>query len=131
MLSDRTGSPQVYKMGSDGSNPIRISFYGSYNQAPAWSPKGNKIAYAAREYSHYTIYVIDDEGGEPYALTADMKPSCEYPTFSPDGRALLFSCETPTGRALWFRTVNDSYTKQLTKGTAVETNPDWSPMPTD
>ncbi|MBZ0273928.1 hypothetical protein K8I61_17955 [bacterium] len=130
-VSDRPGSPQVYRMGADGSNPVRISFFGGYNQSPAWSPKGNKIAYAAREYWHYTIYVIDEYGGEPYALTADMKPNCEYPSFSPDGRALVFSCETDTGRALFIRTVNDTFTKPITKGTSFDASPDWSPLPED
>ncbi|MCZ7581955.1 MAG: hypothetical protein M5R36_00760 [Deltaproteobacteria bacterium] len=131
MISDRTGAPQVYRMGADGSDPVRISYFGSYNQSPAWAPRVNKIAYAAREFGKYTIYIIDENGGEPYALTADIGNNCEYPTFSPDGRALMFSCATPAGRALWLRTTNDSYTKQLTKGTAVETNPDWGPLPAE
>jgi TolB protein len=128
MISDRTGAPQVYKMNADGSDPIRISYFGSYNQCPNWSPRGDKIAYAAREFGHYTIYLVDEDGQEPYALTADMrKEDCEYPSFSPDGRALIFSCKTPTGRALYLRTTNDTYTLQLTKGTSIETNPDWGP----
>ncbi len=129
MISDRTGAPQVYRMNADGTDPVRISYFGSYNQSPNWSPRGDKIAYAAREFGHYTIYLVNEDGGEPYALTADMtKEDCEYPSFSPDGRALLFSCKTPAGRALFLRTTNDTYTMQLTKGTSIETNPDWGPL---
>lgn len=130
-ISDRPGAPQVYKSMEDGSDPARISYFGSYNQSPAWSKRGGKIAYSAREFGHYTIYLIDENLGEPYALTADMAPSCEFATFSPDGRVLVFSCETAKGRALWLRTTNDSFTKRMTQGTAYDTDPAWGPVPTE
>ncbi|MCB9476393.1 MAG: PD40 domain-containing protein [Deltaproteobacteria bacterium] len=128
-ISDRTGMPQVHKMDADGSNQRRISYFGTYNQSPTWAPRGEKIAYSSREYNHYTIYLIDEDGGEPYALTADMRDSCEYPSFSPDGRALAFACETKTGRAVYLRSTNDTYTTQLTKGTSYDSSPSWSPVP--
>ena len=43
-VSDRSGSPQVYIMASDGSGVRRLTFEGSYNTNPAWSPKGDRIA---------------------------------------------------------------------------------------
>ncbi len=130
-ISDRSGAPQVYKLDIAGGDPSRISFFGSYNQSPTWAKRGGKIAYSAREFGHYTIYLIDENGGEPYALTADMQPSCEYASFSPDGRILVFSCETSKGRALWMRTSNDAYTRRLTQGTSYDTGPSWGPLPTE
>ena len=35
-VSDRSGSPQVYVMNSDGSDTRRLTYQGSYNTAPAW-----------------------------------------------------------------------------------------------
>ena len=43
------GSPQIYVMNVDGSGRTRVSRTGNYNTSPAWSPKGDRIAWTTRE----------------------------------------------------------------------------------
>src|SRR5207245_3511987 len=43
--SARAGSPQIYVMSLDGGGLTRVSSTGSYNTSPAWSPKGDRLAW--------------------------------------------------------------------------------------
>lgn len=47
-VSDRGGSPQIYKMGINGANVERVTFTGSFNASPSLSPDGKSLAYISR-----------------------------------------------------------------------------------
>ena len=55
--------PKLYVMNADGSNQKRLTFKGRYNTSPDWSPKGDKIAFCARdERNAYDIFTVDMGG---------------------------------------------------------------------
>ena len=59
-ISDRAGQPQLYLMNADGTNQKRLTFQGNYNQEPAWSPKGDLIAFSGRdEQRSFDIYTVN------------------------------------------------------------------------
>lgn len=64
---------------------------------PAWSPDGQRIAFASN-WSRRTaeIYVIDAGGGAPLRLTDNAVFDGE-PTWSPDGRRIAFVRSSGTG----------------------------------
>ena len=88
--SDRSGGPQVFLMSADGTNVRRLTFEGDYNAAPAWSPRGNWIAYVCRTpKKEYKLCLITPDGQKRVQLTAG--PGVEdSPSWSPDGRHLVF-----------------------------------------
>lgn len=90
--SDRGGSPQIYTMNSDGSNVKRISFGKGRYSAPVWSPRGDKIAFVKSRNGRYSIGVMDTDGSDERTLTESYLD--EGPTWSPNGRVILFSRET-------------------------------------
>ncbi|MDB2437199.1 Tol-Pal system beta propeller repeat protein TolB [Hellea sp.] len=90
--SDRGGSPQLYTMNADGTNKKRISFgKGRYN-SPVWSPRGDKIAFVKSGGGKFSISVMDPDGSNERQLTESF--SEEGPTWSPNGRVIIFSRET-------------------------------------
>ena len=50
---------------------------------PAWSPSGDRIAYAATTGVRYSVHIIPASGGEPRVVTDGWAP-----TWSPDGTRL-------------------------------------------
>lgn len=131
-VSDKPGGPQIYKMRSDGGEMQRISFFGAYNQSPDWAfniTEGKeRIVFSARESGMYRILMINPDGSDAIVITQGHGfVNCEYPSFSPDGRAIAMTTDSGTGRLLRIFNVDGSFTKQLTKLGTDDTNPAWSP----
>jgi TolB protein len=87
-LSDRSGSPQLYLMERSGGNVRRLTFTGGYNASPAWSPRGDLIAFSTRMGAEFQIAVITPDGRDGRLITKDAH-SYEDPRWAPDGRHLV------------------------------------------
>ena len=125
--SDRGGSPQIYVMGADGSNPHRISFTGSsYCTSPAWSPKGDKIAFVCRD-SGFHIFVTAPDGGQAVRLT--YAGQNEDPTWAPDGRSVAFSSNLGKGgpKSIVIYSLMGGTAKQVSFSKSEDSQPTWSP----
>lgn len=93
--SDRGGSQQLYVMESDGSKVRRISFgKGSY-ATPVWSPRGDLIAFTKITGGTFYIGVMRPDGSGERLLAQDYL--VESPTWSPNGRVLMFFRQTKRG----------------------------------
>ena len=94
--SDRGGSPQLYVMKIDGSNVKRISFgRGSY-ATPVWSPRGDLISFTKQLAGEFYIGVMRPDGSGERLLTKSFLD--EGPTWSPNGRFLMFFRQQPSDR---------------------------------
>jgi TolB protein len=112
-------------MNVDGSGLVRVSSTGGYNTSPAWSPKGDRLAWATRAGGGFQIVVAAPDGSAAQTITS--AGSNENPSWAPDGRYLVFS-STRAGRSHLFLADRDGKTqKQLTRGAADDTSPTWSP----
>jgi TolB protein len=126
--SDRGGSQQLYVMGADGSNPHRITFAeGSYS-TPVWSPRGDYIAFTRQSGGSFAIGVVKPDGSGMRILTEGFHN--EGPTWSPNGRVLMFFRDIPGangGPQLW--TIDLSGYNELRVPTpAFASDPAWSPL---
>ncbi len=88
-VSDRAGGPQLYILNVSSGRVRRLTYNGSYNTDPQWSPEGNRIVYVSRIGGRFQIFTISPDGGDPIQLT--FEGNNENPTWSPDGRLILFS----------------------------------------
>jgi TolB protein len=93
--SDRSGYQQIYVMRSDGSNVKRISFGTGIYGTPVWSPRGDLIAFTKLHKGKFYIGVMRTDGKGERLLTENYYQ--EAPSWSPNGRVLIFYRETKSG----------------------------------
>lgn len=128
--SDRTGTPQLWLMDSEGLNVRRLTTSsGSYNDGCAWNParQYSEIAYTARlESGGFDIAIIDLATRQVRQITQG-RGSCEYPSWAPNGRHLVFSCER---NRRWEITIADRegrIVQAVATGPGNNVQPDWGP----
>ena len=93
--SDRSGYQQIYVMKSDGSRVKRISFGNGLYGTPVWSPRGDLIAFTKVHKGRFYIGVMRTDGTGERLLTENYYQ--EAPSWSPNGRVLIFYRETKSG----------------------------------
>jgi len=92
--SDRSGYQQIYVMKKDGSKVKRISFGNGLYGTPVWSPRGDLIAFTKLHKGKFYIGVMRTDGKGERLLTENYYQ--EAPSWSPNGRVLIFYRETKT-----------------------------------
>jgi len=127
--SNRTGTPQLWLMDAEGLNVRRLTTVGNYNDGCAWNPSGqfSEIAYTARlEAGGFDVAVIDLATRQVRQITQG-RGSCEYPSWAPNGRHLVFSCQR---RGVWSITIADREGRSVqtvATGPGNNVQPDWGP----
>jgi TolB protein len=91
--SDRGGSQQIYVMDADGRDVKRISFGAGRYGTPVWSPRGDLIAFTKIYSGSFYIGVMRPDGSGERLLTESFLD--EGPTWSPNGRVLMFFRQQP------------------------------------
>jgi TolB protein len=80
---------------ADGSEKTLTPDDWPHCSAPAWSPDGKTIAFAARWEAGNGLYLVPAEGGKPTKVY-DQQGACE-PHWSPDGTRIVYETETHLG----------------------------------
>jgi len=130
--SDRGGSQQLYVMPVNGGEAKRISFGEGRYATPVWSPRGDLIAFTKLLRGSFYIGVMRPDGSNERILTESYRD--EGPTWSPNGRVLVFFRQTPsrkdgTGGTTRIWSVDlTGYNERpiITPGDA--SDPAWSPL---
>jgi TolB protein len=113
--SDRSGTAQIYVMDASGGNVRRVTREGLNNDGAAWHPKGDRIAYAHRNEAgyRYDIAVTDLVTEETRILTGPPG-SNEAPSFSPDGRRIVFESTRDGSSQIWVIDLDGGNLRRLT-----------------
>src|SRR5262245_61999986 len=46
-VSERDGNSEIYAANEDGTGQVRVTYHGAQDVTPAWSPDGNRLAFAS------------------------------------------------------------------------------------
>ena len=112
--SDRTGSPQIYRMDGYGLEQQRIRLRGGYNDAASFSPDNKKIVYQSRaRHNAFDIFVYDVDRGESVRIV-NPRGSNENPAWSPDGRFVVFASNRSGKFQLYLVKATGGEPRQLT-----------------
>ena len=116
----------LYRIHPDGSGRQLIDQLTGYIYAPAWSVDGQVLAYskqAARQ--HPKIYIYDAKSGS-HNLVVNAEGSNLSPSFSPDGKKLLYSSTVGGNADIYEMQLSDGSTKQLTTLPSTEVQPSYA-----
>jgi dipeptidyl aminopeptidase/acylaminoacyl peptidase len=96
------GRTQLWRLPTDRCAPQPLTTCGEKDGAPAWSPRGDRIAFLARRGqgderdATPQLYLIGADGGEA-RRASDFAPGIECFKWLPDGRCVLFAAWTWPG----------------------------------
>ncbi|QRN83250.1 serine/threonine-protein kinase [Chloroflexota bacterium] len=102
----------IWVMDSDGSNPMNITQHAGDELDPVWLPDGSRIAFThhLRDAGNTPIYAltwIRPDGSGRERLSTDF---VEWdPTFTPDGRFMIYVISASSHDYLYFRSAVDDF----------------------
>lgn len=115
----------IFVSSAEGGGPRQVTPDDAFYGEPAWSPDGNRIAYATDRDGYWAIYTTSLTGGaKPRMLT--MAGEAQWPTWSPDGTQIAYQYSRTLGGedSIWVMGANGGGDpRYLTSGS----RPTWSP----
>ena len=82
----------IYAVPVRGGEARRITWAGTANYRPRWSPDSRHIAFVSDRSGSSQIWMMDADGSNPRQVT-DLATEADGVLFSPDGETLLFTSE--------------------------------------
>ena len=111
------GAFDIFTVGIDGGDPIRITSAAGSEEHPTWSPDGRALAYEAVSDSGSRIQLIDANGT---SITGSILPRTwnVFPSWSPNGdRVAFFGSDDPLPHS-WDLFVYDLLSREVLELTA-------------
>jgi len=127
--SDRSGGPQVYRIGADGGTPERVTFEGSYNARPRLSPDGTKLATVHVDRGNFRIAVMELDRRGMLVLSTGQQD--ESPSFAPNSDTLIYATRQGGGGVLETVSADGLVRQRLASGQGDVREPVWSPFALD
>lgn len=93
---------------------------------PAWSPRGDQVAFVGTMSNGDEIYTIPLGGDDPLRLTFNTWEWDKHPTWSPDGTQIAFFSNRETGRRqIWVMNADGTNPRNLSNSEFEDWDPVW------
>lgn len=117
----------LYTIRPDGSERQLIHSVSGYIYAPTWSADGKRLAFSVQMPRNYPfIYIYDLRTGK-ISQVVDLKGGNLSPSFSPDGRKLLFASTVGGNADIYEMELGQGKIRQLTTLPSTEVQPSYAP----
>ena len=125
-ITKTAGKYSLWIADSDGENAQSALTSAEPIISPAWSPKGNQLAYVSFESRKPVIYVHELATGKRRVM-ANFRGSNSAPAWAPDGRSLLATLSRDGGSQLYQIEVARGEAKRITQSAGIDTEPTYTP----
>jgi Tol biopolymer transport system component len=128
--SKRTGKGDIYEIGRDKAMPVSLTASGLIDEYPSLSGRTGNLVFAqglerrlrARPLMHVVLAKTARDANSPITLAEGDEPS-----FSPDGKKIVFVSRRTKNNDIWLMNVDGSAPTQLTTDDKDDENPRFSP----
>lgn len=141
-VSGRYGNPHIFVASIEWASSTepkvkgdrRLTYAGWYNATPAWTPEGDRIAFAGydKEIDRFDLFMMNPDGTKLERLTLRTGDN-ERPWFSPNGQNIVFMSNRTNGQnvksvhQLYIMNRDGSNQRQLSTGLYEAQTPCWGP----
>ena len=112
-VSARSGHPEIWVCGSDGSNALQLTSLG-VTGSPRWSPDGQRIIFDSTAQGQFELYMIDASGGSPRRMTSHPAEDA-VASWSRDGHWIYFASNRTKEWQVWKMPAEGGDAVQVTK----------------
>ena len=118
--------PEVYVMGPEGANPVRLTDTQGINGQPEWSADGKQIAFMSTRTGNPEIFLMNADGSNPVNLT-NRPGQDQAPSWSRTGNRIAFQSNRDGNFEIYVMNADGSSVTRLTSHAGVDQFPTWSP----
>ncbi len=132
LSSARTGHPMIYIVDLASKQATQLTFAGTYNASPSWSPRGDKIIFAAQRLAegNFDLYLIDPDGNNLSRITeGGRRVNSENPSWAATGRHLAYANNEDGAYAIYVSTLDGRVRRRISPMGRDCKNPSWSRVP--
>ncbi|MBS1243278.1 MAG: TolB protein, periplasmic protein involved in the tonb-independent uptake of group colicin, partial [Nitrospirae bacterium] len=104
----------------------RITYEGTYNASPHWSPRGDRIVFVSQVKGIFKIATINPDGSD-FRILTDGPGNDENPMWSPTGRQIVFSSTRKGKTGIFIMNADGTELDRITPNDANYTSAAWSP----
>jgi TolB protein len=124
--SDRGGNPQIYRLNLASKQVQRLTFSGSYNARPSWTPDGKAIIVLTEDGNGYDVGIQDLQSGRMTILTTSG--NVQSPSVAPNGKMVIYADHNQGSGILGMVSTDGKVKLRVPAGDGDVQEPAWAPF---
>lgn len=124
--SEQISNSQLWIIDRTTGTRRQLTDFNAIAYDPVWSPVDNRIAFISPEPGNDELFVINMDGNGLTRLTQNEWEWDKYPSWSPDGRQIVFWSNRETRRQqIWIMNADGSNVRNLSNNAFNDWEPVW------